>query len=309
MRKKHPILFGILILFLIGTGFFLVVYGISSLSGEKRSFAMHDRVGIVNVEGFIGESSDIIEQINQFGKDDGIKAVIVRINSPGGSVAPSQEIYEAIVHLKKKKKVVASMGSVAASGGYMIACAADKIVANPGTITGSISAMMNFANAEELLKKIGLKTSVIKSGKYKDIGSPAREMTAEERSLLQELVDDIYDQFLETVAMNRKIPKDDLREIADGRVFSGRQAKKISLVDDIGDLSYAVDLAGKLSGIQGKPEVIYSRKKGQKFWEYILGDMMNVFERKIVEKRQTFNGVHYLFMPLMNRPEEILSCQ
>jgi len=307
MRKKHPILFGIIILFLIGTGFFLVVYGISAVSGEKRSFAIHDRVGIVSVEGFIGDSNDILEQLNQLSKDDSIKAVIVRINSPGGSVAPSQEIYEAILQLKKKKKVVASMGSVAASGGYMIACAADKIVANPGTITGSISAIMHFANAEELMKKIGLKTSVIKSGKYKDIGSPAREMTAEEKSLIQELVDDIYDQFLETVAQNRKIPKDDLRKIADGRVFSGRQAKKIGLVDDIGDISFAVDLAGKLSGIQGKPDVIYSKKKGQKFWDYILGDMMTAFERKMVEKRQTFNGVHYLFMPLMNRPEEILS--
>jgi membrane-bound ClpP family serine protease len=142
MRKKHPILFGIIILFLIGTGFFLVVYGISAVSGEKRSFAIHDRVGIVSVEGFIGDSNDIVEQLNQFSKDDSIKAVIVRINSPGGSVAPSQEIYEAILQLKKKKKVVASMGSVAASGGYMIACAADKIVANPGTITGSISAIM-----------------------------------------------------------------------------------------------------------------------------------------------------------------------
>jgi protease-4 len=306
MRKKHPILFGILILFLITTGFFLVVYGIGSLSSEKRSFAMSDRVGIVNVEGFIGDSGDVIDQLNQFGKDDGIKAVIVRINSPGGSVAPSQEIYEAIVQLKKKKKVVASMGSVAASGGYMVACAADKIVANPGSITGSISAIMHFASVEELLKKVGVKTSVIKSGKYKDIGSPARDMTAEEKSLIQELVDDIYDQFLETVSLNRKIPKDDLRKIADGRVFSGRQAKKLGLVDDIGDISYAIDLAGKLSGIQGKPEVVYSRKKGQKLWEYILGDMMNVFEGKIAEKRQTFNGVHYLFMPLMNRSEEIL---
>jgi protease-4 len=304
MRKKHPILFGIFILFLLSAGFFLVVYGISAVSGDKRSFALHDRVGIVSVEGFIGDSNDVVEQLNQFGKDDTIKAVVVRINSPGGGVAPSQEIYEAIVQLKKKKKVVASMGSVAASGGYMIACATDKIVANPGTITGSISAIMNFANAEEFLKKIGLKTSVVKSGKYKDIGSPAREMTAEERSLIQELVDDIYDQFLEMVAQSRRISKEDLRKIADGRVFSGRQAKKIGLVDDIGDMSYAVDLAGKLSGIQGKPDVVYSRKKGQKFWEFIFGDMMNAFEGKISEKGQTFNGVHYLFMPLMNHPAE-----
>lgn len=304
MRKKHPILFGIFILFLLSAGFSLVVYGISAILSDKHSFALHDKVGIVSIEGFIGDSNDVVEQLSQFGKDDTIKAVVVRINSPGGGVAPSQEVYEAVVQLKKKKKVVASMGSVAASGGYMIACATDKIVANPGTITGSISAIMTFANAEELLKKIGLKTSVVKSGKFKDIGSPAREMTAEERSLIQELVDDIYDQFLDTVSQNRRISKEDLKNIADGRVFSGRQAKKIGLIDDIGDMTYAVDLAGKLSGIEGKPDVVYSKKKGQKFWEFILGDMMNAFGWKISEKTQTFNGVHYLFTPLMNHPGE-----
>jgi protease-4 len=307
MRKKHPILFGIFLLFLISVGFFLVVYGISSVTGEKRSFAIRDRVGVVNVEGFIGDSNDVVEQLNQFSQDDSIKAVIVRINSPGGSVAPAQEIYEAIVQVKKKKKVIASMGSVAASGGYMIACATDKIVANPGTITGSISAIMHFANAEELLKKIGLKSSVIKSGKYKDIGSPTREMTQEERALIQELVDDIYDQFLDMVARDRKISKEDLREIADGRVFSGRQAKKLGLVDDIGDMGYAIDLAGKMSGIQGKPEVIYPKKKGSKFWEFIFGDMMGAIEGKIMEKKRSFNGVHYLFMPLMDPSEKIVS--
>lgn len=304
MRKKHPILFGIFILFLLSAGFSLVVYGISAILSDKHSFALHDKVGIVSIEGFIGDSNDVVEQLSQFGKDDTIKAVVVRINSPGGGVAPSQEVYEAVVQLKKKKKVVASMGSVAASGGYMIACATDKIVANPGTITGSISAIMTFANAEELLKKIGLKTSVVKSGKFKDIGSPAREMTAEERSLIQELVDDIYDQFLDTVSQNRRISKEDLKNIADGRVFSGRQAKKIGLIDDIGDMTYAVDLAGKLSGIEGKPDVVYSKKKGQKFWEFILGDMMNAFGWKISEKIQPFNGVHYLFTPLMNHPGE-----
>jgi len=307
MRKTHPVLFGICLLFLIITGFFLVVYGISSVTGQKRSFAMQDRVGVVTVEGFIGDSNDIVEQLSQFGQDETIRAVIVRINSPGGSVAPSQEIYEAIVHLKKKKKVVASMGSIAASGGYMIACAADKIVANPGTITGSISAIMHFANAEEMLKKIGLKTSAIKSGKYKDIGSPSREMTEEEKSLIQELVDDIYDQFLDVVARDRKISKEALGKIADGRVFSGRQAKKLGLVDDIGDMAYSVDLVGKMVGIKGKPEVIHPKKKGSKLWEFLLGDMMNAIEGKFAGKKQLFNGVHFLFMPLINPSDIFMS--
>jgi protease IV len=303
MRKKHPILFGIFLLFLIGISFFFVVFIISSVTGENRSFAMRDRVCVVTVEGFISESNDVSDQLAQFGKDDNIKAVIVRINSPGGAVAPSQEIYEAVIQLRKKKKVIASMGSVAASGGYMIACATEKIVANPGTITGSISAVMHFANAEELLKKIGLKTSVIKSGKYKDIGSPTRGMTTEEKELLQNLVDDIYDQFLETVARDRNISKDNLKKIADGRVFTGRQAKKLGLIDDIGDMGYAIELAGKMSGIKGKPETVYPKKKGSKFWDYLLGDMMNMFEGKIMERKLRFNGVNYLFLPLMNQSE------
>lgn len=300
MRKKHPILFGIFLLFVIIIGYFLVVLGVSTLSDDNHSFAMGDRVGIVTVEGFIGDSTDAVDQLHQFTKDDHIKAVVLRINSPGGGVASSQEIYEAIVQLKKKKKVVASMGSVAASGGYMIACATDRIVANPGTITGSISAIMHFANAEELFKKIGLKTSVIKSGKYKDIGSPTRPMTKEEKILMQELVDDIYDQFLDTVSQNRKIAKEDVRKIADGRVFSGRQAKKIGLVDDIGDLNYAVELAGKMSGMKGKPDVVHPKKKGMKMWDYILGEMISAIQGKISQNRQVLNGIHYVFTPLMN---------
>jgi protease-4 len=297
MRKKHPILFGIFLLILISAGFFLIMYGIGAVSNEKRSFAQRERVGIVAVEGFIGDSRDAVDQLNQFGKDESIKAVVLRVNSPGGGVAPSQEIYEAIVQLKKKKKVVASMGSVAASGGYMISCAADRVVANAGTITGSISAIMQFANMEELLKKIGMKTSVIKSGKYKDIGSPTREMTEEEKTIIQELVDDIYDQFLDAVARDRKIAKEDLMKIADGRIFSGRQAKKLGLVDDIGDMGYAIDVAGELSGIRGKPDVVYAKKKVSKFWEYILGDAMNALEGKIMDKSQTLHGMHYLYIP------------
>jgi len=301
MRKRHPVLFGVFLLFIICVGFFLTIYGISAVSGKKRSFAIGDRIGVVTIEGFIGDSNTVIEQINEFDSDESIRAVIIRIDSPGGSVAPSQEIYEAIVKLKKNKKVVSSMGSIAASGGYMIACATDKIVANPGSITGSISAIMYFADAEELLKKIGLKTTAVKSGKYKDIGSPVRGMTAEERALIQELVDDIYDQFVDTVSQNRKIPKEDLKKIADGRVFSGRQAKKLGLVDYIGDMDYAVELVKKMSGIQGKPDIVYPRQKGPRFWEFILGDAMNALAGKIKSTNQTLNGIHYIFMPLMRQ--------
>jgi len=185
-------------------------------------------------------------------------------------VAASQEIYAAIKRLKNNKKVVASLGSIAASGGYMIACAADKIVANPGTLTGSISVIMYFANTEDLFKKIGLKSSVIKSGKYKDIGSPTREMTEDEKQLLQALVDDIYNQFVAVIAHDRNIPQEKVLPFADGRVFSGRQAQVLRLVDYLGDKSYAVQLAGKMAGIKGTPEVLYAKKRDVSLWEFIL---------------------------------------
>jgi protease-4 len=297
--RRHPVIFGIFLLFLIVTAFFLLVYVLGSSTEDRHSFALDNKVGIVKVEGFIGDTRDVVEQLNQFGKDDAIKAVVLRIDSPGGGVASSQEIYAAVTDLKKKKKVITSMGSLAASGGYMVACATDKIVANPGTMTGSISAVMHFANVEELLKKLGLKASAVKSGKFKDIGSPVREMTAEERALLQELVDDIYDQFLDMVARDRNIPKENLRKIADGRIFTGRQAQKLGLVDYLGDMGYAVTLAGEMSGIKGKPEVVYPKKKGSRFWDYLFREMFTALEHEMLGKREQFNGILYL-SPISN---------
>lgn len=292
--RRHPVALGIFLLFIVGMAFFLLVYVLGSATEDKHSFALNSKVGVVKIEGFIGDTRDVIEQLNQFGKDDGIKAVILRIDSPGGGVASSQEIYDAVLDLKKKKKVVASMGSVAASGGYMIACAADKIVANPGTITGSISAVMHFANAEELLKKLGLKASVVKSGKFKDTGSPVREMTAEEKALIQELVDDIYDQFLDMVARDRNIPKEKLRKIADGRVFTGRQAHKLGLVDYLGDMGYALTLLGEMSGIKGKPDIVYPKKKGSKLWDYVFREMFSALDEQMRGKVEKLNGILYL---------------
>jgi len=298
--RRHPVIFGIFLLFIIAAAFFLLVYVLGSSTEDRHSFALDNKVGVVKVEGFIGDTRDVVEQLSQFGKDDAIKAVVLRIDSPGGGVASSQEIYAAVVELRKKKKVISSMGSLAASGGYMVACATDKIVANPGTITGSISAVMHFANAQELLKKVGLKASVVKSGKFKDIGSPVREMTTEERALLQELVDDIYDQFLDMVARDRNIAKENLRKIADGRVFTGRQAQKLGLVDYLGDMGYAVTLAGEMSGITGKPEVVYAKKKGSRFWDYLFREMFTALEHEMLGKTEQFQGILYL-SPISNQ--------
>lgn len=294
--KKYPFVFGISLVLLAGVIFLLVLYALSALRGEERSFSTGDKIGIVTISGIITSSQEIVEQLDAFGKDKAIKAVVLRIDSPGGGVAPSQEIYAAVKGLRKDKKVVASLGAIAASGGYMIACAADKIVANPGTITGSISAIMYFANAEDLLKKIGLKSSVIKSGKYKDIGSPTREMTDDERKILQELVDDIYNQFLDVITKDRKTSPEEIKKIADGRVFSGRQAQKLKLVDFLGDGSYAVRLAGKMAGIAGTPDVVYPKKKGVTFWDYILQNTATSIAAAIKGKIGTIpQGVNYLY--------------
>ena len=265
---------------------------------SSQAFSLSDKIGVVTVEGVISHSQEIAESLDEFGKDHSIVAVVLRIDSPGGGVAASQEIYDAVIELKKKKKVVASMGSVAASGGLLIACAADKIVANPGTITGSISAIMQFANLEELFKKIGVKASVVKSGQYKDMGSPLREMTPEERVIIQELVDDIYNQFIDVIVENRKMTREQVVAIGDGRVFTGRKAKELGLVDHLGDMASAAKLAGELSGKSGKYDLIYPQKKRPSVFDYMFESAANQFSQTLTEKAEKkWSGVSYLYHP------------
>lgn len=291
--RRHPVISGICLLTLIGMVFFAAIYGLGLFRGENP-LNLGEKVGVIPIEGIIGDSGEIIDQINEFADSNGIRAVVLRIDTPGGSVAPSQEIYQAVRELRKKKKVVVSMGSVAASGGYLIAVAADRIVANPGTITGSISAVMHYANVEELLKKVGIRSSAIKSGKFKDIGSPVREMTAEERSLIQGIVDDIYDQFVRTVSENRKIPLSKIVQLADGRVFTGRQAKELGLIDDLGGLQDAVLLAGRLSGMKGKPEIVHGMKKKTTLWRYLMQNMTSAVSEEIRRNSAELRGAQYL---------------
>jgi len=209
MRKKYIKW----VLGIAGFFFFLFfIFFIVLLSGGGLPFG--DKVAVVEVEGIITEPESINKQIREFGERDDIKVIVVRINSPGGGVGPSQEIYREIKRVSAKKKVIASMGAVAASGGYYIAAAANKIIANPGTITGSIGVIMEFANAEELLSKIGFKGYVIKSGEYKDIGSPLRSMKEDEKRLLQNVIDDVHRQFVDVVAENRKLKVDVVKKIA-----------------------------------------------------------------------------------------------
>lgn len=296
--RKHPIIFGILILLVLGVSFYFFFYKAGLNSGTSKSFSLNNKIGVVPVEGIIADSKEITEQLDEFGKDDSIVAIVLRVDSPGGGVAASQEIYDAVIELKKKKKVVVSMGSVAASGGLLVACAADKIVANPGTITGSISAIMQFANVEELMKKIGLKSSVVKSGQYKDIGSPLRDMTPEEKLIIQDLVDDIYNQFVDVIVKERKLPREKVVAIADGRVFSGRRAKELGLVDYLGDMASAARLASKLAGKDGQYDLVYPSKKRTSVFDYMLESTASQISNSLKEKMQSFNGLSYLYYPV-----------
>ena len=295
--RRHPVILGLIILVALAIVFYGFFYKTGSNTSKVKGFSLNNKIGVVSVDGPIYDSIKITEELNEFGRDDSIIAVVLRVDSPGGGVAASQEIFDAVIELKKKKKVVASMGSIAASGGLLVACAADKIVANPGTITGSISAIMQFANFEELFKKIGLKSSVVKSGKYKDIGSPLRDMTPEEKKIIQELVDDIYNQFVDVVARERKLSREKVTEIADGRVFSGRKAKEYGLVDDLGDMGYAAKLASKLSGKEGKYDLVYPRKKRASIFDYFLESAANHLSDSLKEKMEPWSGVSYLYYP------------
>ena len=222
-----------------------------------------DKVAVVRVEGVILDAQATIGDLKKFSESPSVKAIVLRIDSPGGGVVPSQEIYDAVrrIRAKQTKTVVASMGTVAASGGYYIAVATDRIMANPGTLTGSIGVIMELANVEGLLKKIGVESVVIKSGAHKDLGSPFRQMSEQDRRILQSVMDDVHAQFIEAVAEGRSMKVAEVRSIADGRIFTGRQAKEEKLVDELGDLEDAVKLAAELAGIEGEPKVIEPRKR------------------------------------------------
>ncbi len=229
------------------------------------------KIAVIELLGPIYDSRKIVGQFKHFGDQKSIKAIVFRIDSPGGGVAASQEIYEAAKRVRDAgKPIVVSMGSVAASGGYYVACGADTIMANPGTTTGSIGVIAEFPNIRELLGKIGVKYDIVKSGRYKDIGSPFHDMTQAEKIQLQSWVDDAYDQFVSVVAEERGLSKKAVLRIADGRVFTGQQALKLGLVDLIGDYEKAILLAAELGGISGKPDVVKLQQRRASLFDLIF---------------------------------------
>jgi protease-4 len=257
--------------------FILCLFALAFYFEDEGSASLNfsgNQVASLELEGVIDDSKEFVDQLKDYGNRSGVRAVVLRIDSPGGGVAASQEIYEAIKKFRSEsnKKVVVSMGSVAASGGYYTACAADKIYANPGTITGSIGVIAEWYNYGDLLRWAKLQSIVIKSGTFKDAGSPTRPLTEEEKTYFQNLISDMYGQFVSAVASSRKMKEEDVRKLADGRVYTGQEAKSNGLVDAIGTYQDAISEAARLGGIPGTPKILSPAKKSFSLLELLLGD-------------------------------------
>ncbi len=297
--RRHPILFSILtfsaitgatllgmtLLITIGMGS-AGISGLDSIGGEK--------VGVIRIEGVIFSAEETIQAIKQFREDDDVKAILLRIDSPGGGVGPSQEIFREVRKTLPTKKVVVSMGSVAASGGYYIAAGADEIMANPGTITGSLGVIMQYTDFSELMKMIGLAPVVIKSGDYKDIGSPVRPMTDQERKILEEFTAKIHEQFKRDIAEGRDMEMEKVNELADGRIFTGEEARELGLVDRLGNQEDAIEWAGRLGGIEGDVHPVYLPEKETSFLDLLTESMTKVLSNRLANPNLNAN---YLYRP------------
>jgi protease IV len=247
---------------------------------ENSSFASGSlkKIGLVRVEGVISQSYDCVRQLKSLRQDNSIAAVLLRIDSPGGAVAPSQEIYSEVLNYKNQKKsLIVSMGTVAASGGYYIASPSQKIFADPGTLTGSIGVIMTLPMYEGLAKKIGVEMRTFKAGKFKDITSPYRDVTAAEQTVLQNLLDDTHDQFISDVAKGRNVPFDTIKTVADGRVFTGRQALAVHLVDTLGGFQDAVAYVKHISGLSDKAKVVERSEKSSLLREWLVEETLQLF--------------------------------
>jgi len=267
--KKLLIAMGFLLALVVGAVLALLAVSVwrggSALPGG-------DRIGVVELRGFIADPRPTVQALRDLAEDDGIKAVVFRVESPGGVVAPSQEIHDQVRRTAEKKPVVVSMGALAASGGYYVSAPATRILANPGTATGSIGVLIQFKEVHALFDKLGLRAQTLKSGPMKDAGSPFREMSEAEQAVFQGLIDDLFDQFVTAVAEGRKLEPASVRDLADGRVYSGRQALHLGLVDQLGGFWDAVGVAAELGGIEGKPDLDYRRRRPKGLLGWILGD-------------------------------------
>ena len=285
---------GAFFLFLLAV--FTLVYVSVKSDGDTRFAGFGDRIAVIDIEGVIFDSKTTVEHIKKYGDDSSIKAIILRVNTPGGGVAASQEIHDAVkrVREKKKKRIVAWISTVGASGGYYIAVATDKVYANPGSIVGSVGVIAQYYIYPELIKWLKLKDITLKTGEFKDTGSPTRDITPAEREYLQKLMDDMYAQFVHAVADGRKLKEEEVRALADGRVWTGQQALPLKLVDQLGDFQACVDDTAKAVGIEGEPELVRPMKERRTLLDVLFGDASAWFpdRSKLME---THVGFYYLW--------------
>jgi protease-4 len=259
---------------------------------EAADFGFSDRVQVVDLQGEIVDSRDVIQQLKRYEDSNTVRAILLNIDSPGGGVAVSQELYAEIKRLreKKDKTIVAYMSSTGASGAYYVACAANKIIANPGTVVGSIGVIAEWTNYGDLLEWAKLKDIVFKSGEFKDTGSASRPLTEREKNYFQALIDDMYVQFVEAVATGRHMEIQDVRALADGRVFTGRDAKEKKLIDEIGNFQDAVDLTAKVAGISGKPRLVQIGRQRVTLLDVLTSDLSRImpFQGKALQSEIKF---------------------
>jgi protease-4 len=284
--EKHPIIMVLIILMVTVLFLGTVMAIILKFFGPSSGLKFGEKIAVIPIKGIITDSEPIVSQLVKFKNDKRIKAIILRIDSPGGGVGPSQEIYREIRRTIKTKKVIASMGSLAASGGYYTASAANKIVANPGTITGSIGVIIQYIELEELFKKIGVRLEVLKSGEFKDIGSPHRKLSKRDEEMIRGLITDIQKQFVSAVARGRGLSVEQVQEVADGRILTGANAKELGLVDVLGNFQDAVDLAKKMVGIKGEVTLVFPERVRLRLWDLIFQNASSAFYRAVINTLQ-----------------------
>jgi len=281
------------------TAFFVLLLSVFALvglamrgshGGEFAGFG--DKIGVIDVEGVILDPRTVVKQLREFRRDDSIRAIILHVNTPGGGAAASQEIYSEVRRIRdeKKKKIVASIETLGASGGYYISAATEKIYADPASIVGSIGVISQWVNYEDLLKWAKLKDVTFKAGALKDTGNPARPMTPEEKAYFQSLINDMHGQFISAVAEGRKLKMDDVKKLADGRVWTGQQALPLKLVDQIGDFRVAVEETAKAVGIKGEPTLVHPEKERRTVLDLIFGDVSEYIpdRAKLLENHVSF---------------------
>jgi protease-4 len=281
---------GLIVLVFVGVSFLFFAKSVSSKKDYYLEYkgSGDGKIGVVELNYAIYSSESLIRQFKKFGEDKSIKAILLRIDSPGGGVAASQEMYEIIRRTRDIKPVIVSFGSIAASGGYYAACGGSIIVSNPGTLTGSIGVIAQFISMKDLADKLGIKENTIKSGELKDSGSPLREMNEKDREYFQDVVNDSFEQFFQVVLKERKLNEEELRKIANGRVFTGRQAKDLGLVDTLGTFEDAVKIAADMVGIEGEPMLVRERERKGLLEIFLEGSANNELKEIKEEIKQEF---------------------